>query len=56
MNSGERRIFTARCRFYLNAAAEHGLTLKEVCEPISYDGVTKNNDLPLFFFAEFIKK
>lgn len=42
--------------FYLNAAAKHGLTLKEVCEPISYDGVTKNNDLPLFFFAEFIKK
>lgn len=42
--------------FYLNAAAKNGLTLKEVCEPISYDGVTKNNDLPLFFFAEFIKK
>lgn len=25
-------------------------------EPVSYDGITKNNDLPLFFFAEFIKK
>lgn len=42
--------------FYLNSAAKHGLTLKEVCEPVSYDGVTKNNDLPLFFFAEFYKK
>lgn len=42
--------------FYLNAAAKHGFTLKEVCEPVSYDGVTKNNELPLFFFAEFIKK
>lgn len=42
--------------YYLNAAAKHSLTLKEVCEPVSYDGVTKNNDLPLFFFAEFIKK
>lgn len=42
--------------FYLNAAAHQGFTLKEVCEPVSYDGVTKNNELPLFFFAEFIKK
>ena len=42
--------------FYLNAAAKHGFTLKEICEPVSYDGVTKNNELPLFFFAEFIKK
>lgn len=42
--------------FYLNAAAKHGFILKEVCEPVSYDGVTKNNELPLFFFAEFIKK
>lgn len=42
--------------FYLNAAAKHDLTLKEICEPVSYDGVTKNNELPLFFFAEFIKK
>ncbi len=42
--------------FYLNAAAKHGFTLKEICEPVFYDGVTKNNELPLFFFAEFIKK
>lgn len=42
--------------FYLNSVAKHGLTLKEVCELVSYDGVTKNNDLPLFFFAEFYKK
>lgn len=42
--------------FYLNAAAKHGFTLKEICEPVSYDGVNKNNELPLFFFAEFIKK
>lgn len=42
--------------FYLNAAAKYGLSLKEICEPVSYDGISKNNDLPLFFFAEFIKK
>ncbi len=42
--------------FYLNAAAKCGFTLKEVCEPVTYDGVTQNNDLPLFFFAEFVKK
>ena len=42
--------------FYLNTAVKHGFTLKEVSEPVSYDGVTKNNELPLFFFAEFIKK
>ncbi len=41
--------------FYLNAAAKHDLSLKEICEPASYDGVSKNNDIPLFFFAEFIK-
>ncbi len=42
--------------FYLNVAASCGLSLKEVCEPVSYEGVNKNSDIPLFFFAEFIKK
>lgn len=41
--------------FYLNAAAG-SLSLKEIREPVSYDGVNKNSDLPLFLFAEFVKK
>lgn len=40
---------------YLNAAAKEGFVLKHIEEPISYDGVKKNKDLPLFFFAEYKK-
>lgn len=53
---GSTAHFHRPLSFYLNAAAKYGFILKEVCEPVSYDGVTKNNDLPLFFFAEFIKR
>lgn len=49
---GGTKHFHRPLSFYLNAAAKHGFTLKEVFEPVSYDGATKNNDLPLFFFAE----
>ena len=40
---------------YLNLAAKYGFCLQHIEEPISYDGITKNSDLPLFFFAEYIK-
>lgn len=53
---GSTAHFHRPLSFYLNAAAKYGFILKEVHEPVSYDGVTKNNDLPLFFFAEFIKR
>lgn len=41
---------------YLNIAAEQGFILRHVEEPVSYDGITKNKDLPLFFFAEYKKE
>ena len=41
--------------YYLNVAADAGLVLKRTWEPVSYDGVTKCDDLPLFFFAEYKK-
>lgn len=40
---------------YINSVIEHGLTLKKLYEPISYDGITKSKEFPLFLFAEFIK-
>ena len=52
---GETEHFHRPLSYYLNAAAEKGLVLKHASEPVSYDGVHKNNDLPLFFFAEYRK-
>lgn len=52
---GETVHFHRPLSYYLNAAARNGFALKETCEPVSYDGINKNSDLPLFFFAEYIK-
>lgn len=52
---GETEHFHRPLSYYLNVAAKNGFVLKQTCEPISYDGITKNSDLPLFFFAEYIK-
>lgn len=52
---GETEHFHRPLAYYLNAAAQQGLMLKHVDEPVSYDGITKNKDLPLFFFAEYQK-
>lgn len=52
---GETNHFHRPLSYYLNAAAKNGFMLKEVCEPVSYDGKSKNADLPLFFFAEYKK-
>ena len=30
--------------------------LKHIDEPVSYDGITNNRDLPLFLFAEYRKE
>lgn len=52
---GETAHFHRPLSYYLNAAAENGFALKQTREPVSYDGIHKNSDLPLFFFAESIK-
>ena len=53
---GETEHFHRPLSHYLNIAAKNGFALKRTCEPVSYDGVNKNSDLPLFFFAEYIKE
>lgn len=52
---GETEHFHRPLSYYLNEAAKNGFALKQTWEPISYDGIHKNSDLPLFFFAESIK-
>lgn len=52
---GETEHFHRSLSYYLNVAARQGFVLCRTEEPISYDGITKNKDLPLFFFAEYLK-
>ena len=52
---GETEHFHRPLSDYLNIAAKNGFVLKQTCEPVSYDGKNKNGDLPLFFFAEYMK-
>lgn len=52
---GKTEHFHRPLSYYLNVAAKHGFVLKQTWEPVSYDGVHKNSDLPLFFFAESVK-
>lgn len=52
---GETTHFHRTISDYLNAAANAGLFLINANEPSTYDGVLKNDDLPLFFFAEYLK-
>ena len=52
---GETKHFHRSLSFYLNAAADAGLSLIHAEEPKVYDGINKNDDLPLFFFAEYKK-
>ena len=52
---GETIHFHRTLSYYLNVAAERGFALMRAEEPSGYDGVTKNADLPLFFFAEYEK-
>ncbi len=53
---GKTEHFHRSLSYYLNVGAERGFVLKHIEEPASYDGTTKNNDLPLFFFAEYQKQ
>lgn len=41
--------------YYLNVSEKEGFTLRHIEEPVSYDGVTKNKDLALLFFAKYRK-
>lgn len=52
---GETEHFHRSLSYYLNTASDKGFVLKRVEEPISYDGINKNKDLPLFLFAEYLK-
>lgn len=49
---GETEHFHRPMSYYFNIAAKHGFLLKRAEEPVSYDGKTKNKDLPLFLFVE----
>ncbi len=40
---------------YINTAIEKGFNLIHVEEPVSYDGVDKSDEIPLFLFLEFEK-
>lgn len=40
---------------YINTATEKGFRLVRLEEPVSYDGVTKSKEFPLFLFAELEK-
>ncbi len=40
---------------YINTAIEKGFRLVRLEEPVSYDGITKSREFPLFLFAEFVK-
>ena len=52
---GDTAHFHRPLSYYLNVAADCGFSLMHTEEPSGYDGVTKNADLPLFFFAEYKK-
>ena len=53
---GETAHFHRPLSEYLNAAADAGFAFVRAEEPRSYDGISKNADLPLFFFAECEKR
>ncbi len=40
---------------YINTAIDEGFQLIHLEEPVSYDGITKSKEFPLFLFAEFKK-
>ncbi len=52
---GETGHFHRPLSYYLNMASDAGFTLVHTDEPKVYDGMNKNDDLPLFFFAEYKK-
>ncbi len=53
---GETTHYHRTISSYLNAAIRVGFRLVRLDEPVSYDGVDRSAEIPLFMFAEFIKK
>ena len=53
---GETKHFHRPLSHYLNVAADAGFRLIHTEEPKVYDGINKNDDIPLFFFAEYVKQ
>ena len=53
---GETKHFHRPLSLYLNVAADAGFRLIHIEEPKVYDGINKNDDIPLFFFAEYVKQ
>ncbi|MBR5040701.1 MAG: class I SAM-dependent methyltransferase [Clostridiales bacterium] len=52
---GETTHYHRPLSFYLNACSDAGLLLVHTEEPKAYDGVSKKEDIPLFFFGEYRK-
>ena len=52
---GETTHFHRPLSVYLNVASKYNFVLKHTDEPISYNGITKTQEIPLFFFAEYTK-
>lgn len=52
---GKTAHFHRPISYYLNAASDAGFVLKHIDEPRIYNGINRNEDLPLFFFAEYEK-
>ncbi len=52
---GTTKHYHRSLSYYLNVASDHGFVLRHVDEPCSYSKETVNDDLPLFFFAEYQK-
>ena len=52
---GKTRCFHRPLSYYLNTASDTGFFLTHSEEPKSYNNKMKNEDIPLFFFAEYKK-
>ncbi len=52
---GETTHFHRSISKYINTVISRGFSLKYLDEPVSYDGITKSKEFPLFLFAEFTK-
>lgn len=53
---GSTRHYHRTVSFYMNLMLQKGFTLVRMEEPISYDGVRKSREFPLFLFLEFKKQ
>lgn len=52
---GETDHYHRPISYYLNLLADNGFCIRHVEEPRTYDGITQNDDLPLFMMIEGVK-